>query len=423
MNEKKYFHAITIRNERCKGCMSCVRVCPTEALRVREGKVYLDETRCVDCGKCISACSFDAINSYSDPLSIIDKFPYKVAIVAAAYAGQFSEDISYETTIKALYHLGFDLVIEESMISEVMTRIKQHYIGAHPDIRPILSVNCPAVVRLIQVRFPSLLPNLFHFEAPMSILSMYYRDKIHEEKSIPHEQIGMFLIVSCVSQVTAVHQPEGAYKRFQDGAIAIKDIYNIVRDQMNTIRNLDIPVQTHQRGLSSALSGHEADEVRNEKIRTISVSGINNVIEILTKVENHLLDQYDYIVLRSCTNGCVGGNLTVENPFIARSKINTLIRDGKDNDREFDSLFDRYMDGTYDILPLEPRSIMELDKDIRQAILKMKKIQEIVTQLPNIDCCACGCPNCRALAEDIVQGRAEINDCIIRLKRMIDQNE
>ncbi len=422
MDEKQYFHAIKLNNDKCKGCMHCVRICPTEALRIRNGVVNLDDSRCVDCGKCVRVCPFDAIEATSDPISQINKFKFKIAIVSASYAGQFTEDIDYPTTIKSLYHLGFDLVIEESMISDIMTKIKQHYILAHKEIRPILSSNCPAVIRLIQVRFPSLLPNIFHVEAPMSVLSMYYRDKISQEKNIPQDKIGIFLIVPCISQVTAVHQPEGAYKRFQDGAIAIKDVFNSVRDQITYIKTLDIPIVTHEKGLTRALSGHEADEVGNQKIRTIAVSGIDNVIEILQKVENHILDQYDYIVLRSCTNGCVGGVLNVENPFIARSRINAFIRDAKDDDHELDPLFDSYLDGTFDVLPLEPRSIMELDKDIKQAIIKMKKLQEIMAQLPLIDCGACGTPNCRALAEDIVQGRASIEDCVILLKKNSDKN-
>jgi iron only hydrogenase large subunit-like protein len=424
MDEKKYFHAIKLDNLKCKSCMHCVRICPTEALRIRDGVINLDGTRCVDCGKCVKVCPFGAITSYSDPLSSIDPFRYKVAIVSAAYAGQFSEDIDYATTLKALYYLGFDQVIEESQISDVMVKMTRDYIQTHKDIRPILSSNCPAVIRLIQVRFPSLLHNIIHVEASLSVLSMFYRDKISQEKQIKPEEIGIFVIVPCVSQVTAVHQPEGAYKRIQEGAIAIKDVYNKVRDQLPNIKKMDIPVSTHPKGLTRAISGHEADEVGNHSLRTLSVSGIDNVIEILQKVENHLLDQYDFIVIKSCTNGCVGGVLNVEDPFIARSKINLMIKNGNHNDdHELDHLYEDYTNGSFDVLPLEPRSIMELDKDIKQAIIKMKKIHEIMKELPLIDCGACGSPNCGALAEDIVQGRASLDDCVILLRKHIDKNE
>jgi NAD-dependent dihydropyrimidine dehydrogenase PreA subunit len=46
MNEKErqYFHAIQILEDNCTGCTACVRVCPTEAIRVRDRKAYIDST-------------------------------------------------------------------------------------------------------------------------------------------------------------------------------------------------------------------------------------------------------------------------------------------------------------------------------------------------------------------------------------------
>ena len=40
-------------------------------------------------------------------------------------------------------------------------------------------------------------------------------------------------------------------------------------------------------------------------------------------------------------------------------------------------------------------------------------IEKIKSELPNIDCGACGAPNCRAFAEDVVTGKANGNVCPI----------
>ena len=423
MEEKEYFHAVYVDKTRCTGCTRCVRVCPTEAIRVREKTAIIDSQKCVDCGLCIEACSFGAIKTLSDPLSSIENYPYKVAIISSSYFGQFTEDIDYKTARKALYQLGFNTVITESALTKILIDIKRNYILSHPEIRPILSSNCPAVVRLIQVRFPSLLPNLLHIEAPLSMLSVYYREKISDEKNMRPEDIGVFLIVPCIAQVTAVHQPEGAYKTIQEGAISIIDVYNKVRDKLKDARNLDIQTDEFDKGISWALSGLEADGIDNEEIRTLDVSGINNVIDILMKIENHLLDQYDYIVLRNCTYGCVGGSLNVESPFIAASRIKKFAKGKIEPNQDLDELYQKYEEGLFDVLPLEPRSIMELDKDIKLAIQKMKKVKEIMTQLPDLDCGACGSPTCKALAEDIVQGTASLNDCIVRLKELYEKEQ
>jgi Na+-translocating ferredoxin:NAD+ oxidoreductase RNF subunit RnfB len=53
-----------------------------------------------------------------------------------------------------------------------------------------------------------------------------------------------------------------------------------------------------------------------------------------------------------------------------------------------------------------------LDPDRKVAIEKINKLEQLLKILPGIDCAACGSPTCRALAEDIVQGRAEPTWCI-----------
>ena len=77
----------------------------------------------------------------------------------------------------------------------------------------------------------------------------------------------------------------------------------------------------------------------------------------------------------------------------------------------------------HEILPLltiaeiKPRSMMKLDEDMGEALRKMKMIRQILQMLPMVDCGACGSPGCQALAEDIVQGRAMMENCIFIQRR------
>ena len=50
---KRYFHSVTLDSEKCKGCTNCIKHCPTEAIRVRDGKARIIKERCIDCGECI----------------------------------------------------------------------------------------------------------------------------------------------------------------------------------------------------------------------------------------------------------------------------------------------------------------------------------------------------------------------------------
>jgi len=51
-----YFHSIRLLRSQCQGCVTCVKACPTEAIRVRNGKAELIEARCIDCGECLRRC-------------------------------------------------------------------------------------------------------------------------------------------------------------------------------------------------------------------------------------------------------------------------------------------------------------------------------------------------------------------------------
>ena len=49
----------------------------------------------------------------------------------------------------------------------------------------------------------------------------------------------------------------------------------------------------------------------------------------------------------------------------------------------------------------------------------MDRMEQIYQTLPKLDCGSCGSPSCRAMAEDIVKGKAKETDCIHRLKEKI----
>jgi iron only hydrogenase large subunit-like protein len=323
---------------------------------------------------------------------------------------------------KALLTLGFDEVAEEAMVTETMSKMIREYIRSSK-LRPIISSNCPAVVRLIQVRFPSLLPHVLHIEAPMSVLSVYYRKKICEEHNLQEDEVGIFLIVPCVSQVTAVHQPQGTYKNLEDGAISVQEVYNNIMPNITKIVESDTECETYPNGLSWAISGAEADEVNDGELKTMAVSGIKNVNKLLIKMENQQLEKFDYVVMNSCTNGCVGGVLNVENPFVATSRIKKILRTAEHKNFHDNYFWEMYQGGKFDVLPLKPRSIMKLDKDIKSALIKMKQLNEVLKQLPGLDCSACGNPTCQSLAEDIINGESTLSDCVVLLRKSRKEEE
>ena len=89
-----YLHAFELVEEQCKGRLLCMRVCPTEAIRVRNAKAVVNKALCIDCGECIVACPEGAFKPQTDSIESIGKFKFKVAIPSPSLFGQFSMDVT-----------------------------------------------------------------------------------------------------------------------------------------------------------------------------------------------------------------------------------------------------------------------------------------------------------------------------------------
>ena len=69
------YHSVRLDKTRCKGCTNCLKHCPTEAIRVRDGRAHIIDERCIDCGECIRICEYHAKVAVTDDLSAIHGFP------------------------------------------------------------------------------------------------------------------------------------------------------------------------------------------------------------------------------------------------------------------------------------------------------------------------------------------------------------
>lgn len=48
--------------DKCKGCGTCIEVCPQGVLAMNDNKaVIVDSDKCMECGACMTNCSFGAI--------------------------------------------------------------------------------------------------------------------------------------------------------------------------------------------------------------------------------------------------------------------------------------------------------------------------------------------------------------------------
>uniref|UniRef100_A0A7C5V1R7 4Fe-4S dicluster domain-containing protein n=1 Tax=Caldicellulosiruptor owensensis TaxID=55205 RepID=A0A7C5V1R7_9FIRM len=421
----KNLHSIMLDKDKCKGCTNCIKRCPTEAIRVRNSKAKIIDQRCIDCGECIRTCPYHAKYAVTNSLEEIRKFEYKIALPAPSFYAQFEVD-DVNKLLYALLELGFDDVFEVAKAAEIVTYFTRQFIISNRNKKPIISSACPAVVRLIQTKFPDLIENILPIASPMEVAAYIAKKRIQKEKGIEEGKIGVFFISPCAAKMTYVNSPLGFKRSYVDGVIAIKDVYGLVRSKLREIRDVKHLSIASGKGIGWAASGGESLALEIEEY--VNVDGIHNVVKVLEEIENGRLKDIVYFEGLACSGGCVGGPLTVENPYVAKNRIKRLSSKLKDKEESFSSWTEEIINSfslkLEDVLfekELEINPVLELDSDIERAMEKFEKLNNILSMLPGLDCGACGSPTCKTLAEDIVRGFANDTDCIFILRENIKE--
>src|SRR5574344_2115208 len=119
--------ALEIQHEVCIGCSHCIKVCPTEALRVSNGKALLYADWCIDCGECFRICPTRAIRVVDDDFADIYKYKYRVLLVPATFFAQFDETVDRGSIYQILTDLGFDeLCTVEQSVDSLIGEINEY---------------------------------------------------------------------------------------------------------------------------------------------------------------------------------------------------------------------------------------------------------------------------------------------------------
>lgn len=422
-----FHHALKFNEDLCIGCSHCTSVCPTGAIHISNGKPILNNNRCVDCGKCYIACPTNSIYIEQDDFQTIYNYKCPVILIPSIFSAQFPDRISQRAILSAIYHLGFKYVYEVEKSADIVKNELIRKIKDETRDKPIISSFCPAIVRLIQVKFPSLTDNILLIKPPLD-MTAYYIKKVLTEHGIPLEDIGIFYVSPCAAKIAAIKSPVGEEKSIIEGVINMNYLYNkvfrVIKQGLYQLREDEFDFHPISKGsLLWALTGGEINDI--DTGRNLAIDEIDNVSEFLEKLENEDITDIDFLELRACDESCAGGILCAGNRFLITERQKKRAQSKPKMVTPEENKIHYYRDYLLEHIEaekIEPRSMDKLDDNITIAMRKMKKVFELTQDLPQVDCRICGYQSCKALAEAIVNNEADIRQCLF-VQRILEQTD
>jgi iron only hydrogenase large subunit-like protein len=419
-------HGFKIDTAKCNGRMNCMRACPTHAIRVKNGKAHLIPELCIDCGSCLPVCPSKAICATTISLAELNDFKFKVAVASPALFTQFGLNDTPAQVGRTLLNLGFDAVWEYAVDLELVDRAITDCVQKWAGPSPLISDSCPVVVRLVQVSYPSMVEQLLPIDVPREIAGREVKRKYSRELGLKPEEIAAIYITPCQAKSISILQPAEEGKSYLDGAIGISEIYN---DILYRLRKEDSKSKEDAQGhvLDSGELFHwgnpEGEFPNLSREHYLPLSGLTEIIKVFDDIEKGKLKNIEFLECHACRGGCTGGNLTVENLYVARSKNLHLKANMPNPTPEFEKeVARRYAGEDFSMrASIRPRSFSRDVVDLRERVMRKKRSEEIQKALPLLNCGLCGAPTCKDHADDVAYGRAEIGECVFLSKSRIDQ--
>jgi len=412
-----------------------MRSCTTHAIRMRHGYPEVAEERCIDCGECIRICGRKAIRPRSEEFVDLAGYDHLIAIPSSPLLVQFQRDVGPSDIISALKSLDFDEVVTVDEASGIYTVALAKLLLSGQGKRPLLTTHCPVITRMVQTLYPDLTEHLVPLRSPRELTARLARGRAVERTGLPPERIGVVYITPCPAKTMALEDTRRPTESNIDAVIAVSEIYHSILTQLDTRTGTNDAdpegggfvlslghsflggLSRNQRRFTGALVRRpEHRKTEGHPVDYLPVAQIGRIRRIFESMEKGRLDNVDLLECMACPEGCVGGSLVVDNPYLARSKAIRLLRAAPPPEDLLDVDVTMKRIGLVEVAPEDrhqPIPAIPLDPDLQRSLGKMQRKEELIRALPGINCGACGAPTCAELADDIVRDQAEFGNCIV----------
>jgi serine/threonine-protein kinase RsbT len=378
-----------LRADRCRACRACLTACPTAALRLHGDSPRLLAPRCIGCTECATACPDRVfVIGGEDVRPLADTG--SVLVVPRAFLASFAA--APAVVLSALSALGFAEIRITEEWEAALRREALDFAGRGGG--PFIAPSCPAVVALVEARFPGLIDRLAPFAPPVAAAATGF--PLHR----------LVLVAACPAQRDAALRESCA------GRIAVAapaDLAAAVQHLLNNGAAAAGGAAAAARGTADAgrgapAAGEAAAGQELQPAGVLRVTGLRHVVRVLELAEAGVLTGVRLLEPFACDGGCAGSSYLGVEPVVAGHRL-ALDRSSPAarSSTAAAAVARRHA--------AAPRTGARLHSDMATAIAMLGAIDEAARSLPGRDCGFCGAPTCAAFAEDLVLGRAGASDC------------
>ncbi len=424
MKHERAIPLVTTIKEHCRVCYTCVRECPSKAIRIADGQAEVLPERCVGCGNCVRVCSQQAKKVFSGTLEAwgLLKGPGRVAAcIAPSFPAEF-KDIDYRKLAGMLKRLGFDYVTEVAFGADLVARAYAQLLEENSDSRYIAST-CPAIIAFIERYHPELTKNLAPIVSPMVAMARALR-KLHGQ------DLGVVFIGPCIAkkgEAASTIMPGEV-----QAALTFVELREMLLDSdidAETVAPAEFDPPYAGSGALFPISRGllQAANIKEDLINSdvIAADGQDKFVQAVKDFESGDMDVRLLEVL--CCNGCImGAGTTCDDAlFSRRRRVSQYVRQRVVKAIEAGQTTRVEDFGDLDLSrrfePFDQRIPVPFEEEIQMILARMGKHQSS----DELNCGACGYESCREHAVAIFKGMAESEMClpytIEKLRDTIDQ--
>lgn len=423
---------IIVKPEKCVGCNACVRECPAPEAnmtkQLEDGRfiTMVNPDKCIACGECVKKCNHGARDFIDDTDELISDIIKEKIIVMASPAIKMVLPTKWKGVLDWFKKQGCT-IFDASFGADICTWAHLRTID-QDKIGNIISQQCPAIVKYIEIYQPKLLQNLSPIQSPAACSAIYIKKYLRRNNPIA-------FISPCIAAKNEAKET-GLY----DYNVTIKKLLdyfdrNDITIPIDTSEDYEYKFDEMQGQVGAVYSrpGGLRDNlwIHDPEINITNSEGVHKVyneMEMYARMpESKHPKVFDVL---SCEFGCNIGpasgtkqtvfdvmttSRAIENEAKRRRKSTGIM--GRGDDRLFKKFDDelRVADFLRNYKPSMPTpvpSIMQLDPIFKKMGMHTEEDRAY-------DCHACGYDSCRDMAIAIYRGLNTPDNCIVHAKSVL----